>query len=190
MIIMRDLDWQFGISNLAGDFNMNFFDRDRQICSKNWSFRKIEIRKIGDIFAINYSEKNLDHQSSSKNPVVSKNWRSNYRGSTVFQSLNIVSIACSYHIILIFLLCKYICLSMCNEKQSAQLLSLLVYVEGWSQDYCKSDGCFSQYLISSPWRHYEDYNISFCKQWKFRCHCSYEQWHLNFHCLQRGPNCP
>ena len=24
MIIMRDLDWQFGISNLAGDFNMNF----------------------------------------------------------------------------------------------------------------------------------------------------------------------
>ena len=84
MIIMRDLDWQFGISNLAGDFNMNFFDRDRRICSKNRFFRKIEIRKIGDIFAINYSEKNPDHQSSSKNPVVSKNWRSNYRGSTVY----------------------------------------------------------------------------------------------------------
>ena len=26
----------------------------------------------------------MDHQSSSKNPVVSKNWHSNYRGSTVF----------------------------------------------------------------------------------------------------------
>ena len=39
---------------------------------------------------------------------------------------------------------------------------------------------FPQYLISSPWRHYEDYNISFCKRWKFRCHCSYEQWHFNF----------
>ena len=84
MIIMRDLDWQFGISNLAGDFNMNFFAWDWRICSKNWFFRKIEIRKIGDIFAINYSEKIPDHQSSSKNPVVSKNWRSNYRGSTVF----------------------------------------------------------------------------------------------------------
>ena len=45
---------------------------------------------------------------------------------------------------------------------------------------------FPQYLISSPWRCYEDYNISFCKQWKFRCHCLYEQWHLNLHCLQRG----
>ena len=62
--------------------------------------------------------------------------------------------------------------------------------EGWAQDWCKSDGCFSPSLISSPWRHYEDYNISFCKQWKFRCHCSYEQWHLNLHCLQRGPSCP
>ena len=51
-------------------------------------------------------------------------------------------------------------------------------VEGWSQDCSKSDGSFSQYLISSPWSHYEDYNISFCKQWKCRCHCSYEQWHL------------
>ena len=55
-------------------------------------------------------------------------------------------------------------------------LSLIYYIEGWSQDCSKSDGCFSQYLISSPWRCYEDYNISFCKQWKFRCHCSYEQW--------------
>ena len=45
--------------------------------------------------------------------------------------------------------------------------------EGWSQDCSKSDGCFSKYLISSPWRRYEDYLISFCKQWKFRCHCSY-----------------
>ena len=62
--------------------------------------------------------------------------------------------------------------------------------EGWAQDWRKSDGCFSPNLISSPWRRYEDYNISFCKQWKFRCHCSYEQWHLNLHCLQRGPSCP
>ena len=84
MIIMHDLDWQFGISNLAGDFNMNFFAWDWRICSKNWFFQKIEIRKIGDIFAINYSEKIPDHQSSSKNPVVSKNWHSNYRGSTVY----------------------------------------------------------------------------------------------------------
>ena len=86
---MRDLDRQFGISNLAGDFNRNFFDRDQLICSKNWFFRKIDIRKIGDIFAKNYSEKSPDHQSSSKNPVVSKNWRSNYRGSTVHM-LNVV----------------------------------------------------------------------------------------------------
>ena len=64
------------------------------------------------------------------------------------------------------------------------------HFEGWSQDCSKSDGCFSQYLISSPWRRYEDYNISFCKQWKFRCHCSYEQWHLNLHCLQRGQSYP
>ena len=64
------------------------------------------------------------------------------------------------------------------------------HFEGWAQDWCKSDGCFSPNLISSPWRRYEYYNISFCKQWKFRCHCSYEQWHLNLHCLQRGPSCP
>ena len=62
------------------------------------------------------------------------------------------------------------------------------YIEGWLQECSKSDGCFSQYLIPSPWRRYEDYNISFCKQWKFRCHCSYEQWYLNLHCLQRGQN--
>ena len=43
-----------------------------------------------------------------------------------------------------------------------------IHFEGWSQDCSKSDGCFSQYLISSPWRRY-DYNISFYKQWKFRC---------------------
>ena len=66
------------------------------------------------------------------------------------------------------------------------LLLALQHFEGWSQDCSKSDGCFSQYVISSPWRSYEDYNISFCKQWKFRCHCSYEQWHQNLHCLQRG----
>ena len=30
------------------------------------------------------------------------------------------------------------------------------HFEGWSQDCSKSDGSFSQYLISSPWRRYED----------------------------------
>ena len=60
------------------------------------------------------------------------------------------------------------------------------HIKGWAQDWRKSDGCFSANLISSPWRRYEDYNISFCKQWKFRCHCSYEQWHLNLHCY--APN--
>ena len=34
---------------------------------------KIVIRKIGSVFAKNNSEKIQDHQSSSKNPVVSKN---------------------------------------------------------------------------------------------------------------------
>ena len=63
------------------------------------------------------------------------------------------------------------------------------HIVGWSQGCSKSDSCFSQYLISSRWSSYEDYNISFCKKWKFRCHCSYEQWHLNFHCLQRGQSC-
>ena len=66
----------------------------------------------------------------------------------------------------------------------------VVNIKGWAQDWRKSDGCFPPNLISSPWGCYEDYNISFCKQWKFRCHCSYEQWHLNLHCLQRGPSCP
>ena len=70
-------------------------------------------------------------------------------------------------------------------------ISTKPYFKGWSQDRSKSDGCFSQYLNSSPWSCYEDYNISFCKQWKFRCHCSYEQWHLlNLHFLQRGQSCP
>ena len=64
------------------------------------------------------------------------------------------------------------------------------HIEGWAQDWRKSDGCFSPNLISSPWRRNEDYNVSFCKQWKFRCHCSYEQWHLNLHCLQRDRNFP
>ena len=41
----------------------------------------------------------------------------------------------------------------------------ILYIEGWAQDWRKSDGCFSPNLISSPWRRYEDYNIAFCKQW-------------------------
>ena len=37
-------------------------------------------------------------------------------------------------------------------------------IEGWAKDWSKSDGCFSPNLISSPWRHYEDYHIPFCTQ--------------------------
>ena len=85
------------------------------------------------------------------------------------------------------LLSELCSLSVCSVALHCvrALFYIVHHIEGWSQDCSKSDGCFSQYLISSPLRHYEDYNISFCKQWKFRCHCSYEQWHLNLHCLQR-----
>ena len=89
--------------------------------------------------------------------------------------------------------CVVIRSNQCMDKyRGAMLLPLIQegHFEGWAQDWRKSDGCFSPNLISSPWRRNEDYNISFCKQWKFRCHCSYEQWHLNLHCLQRGPSCP
>ena len=84
------------------------------------------------------------------------------------------------------------CTLFCSLRilYNSKFISLETKFEGWSQDCSKSDGCFSKYLISSPWRNYEDYNISFCKQWKFRCHCLYEQWHLNLHCLQRGQSCP
>ena len=78
-----------------------------------------------------------------------------------------------------------------NQIISFQLKNIRVHIEGWSQDCSKSDVCFfSQYLISSPWRRYEDYNISFCKQWKFRCHCSYEQWHLKFAVFTKGSKLP
>ena len=81
---------------------------------------------------------------------------------------------------------------ICNTEDTFSFCTACIvsHSEGWAQDYRKSDDCFSPNLITSPWRRYEDYNISFCKQWKFRCHCSYEQWHLNLHCLQRGPSCP
>ena len=47
-------------------------------------------------------KKNPDHQSSSKNPVISKNWSSNYRGSTVlgkyFPSyLKGMTVQCNHH---------------------------------------------------------------------------------------------
>ena len=62
---------------------MNFFAWDRRSVRKIDFFEKLKFEKSVIFFAINYSEKIPDHQSSSKNPVVSKNWRSNYRGSTV-----------------------------------------------------------------------------------------------------------
>ena len=71
-------DFEFG-----DGFNTNFFDRDRRFYSKNWIFRIIEIRKIGNIFTLNDSQKDRDWQSDSKNLVVSKNRRSNHRGLTV-----------------------------------------------------------------------------------------------------------
>ena len=80
--------------------------------------------------------------------------------------------------------------SSIENVSSLSMPSFRRHFEGWAQDWRKSDGCFSPNIISSPWRCYEDYNISFCKQWKFRFHCSYEQWHLNLHSLQRGPSCP
>ena len=76
-------------------------------------------------------------------------------------------------------------LSLCwSHRSYCRFCRVLAHIEGWAQDCGKSDGCFPPNLIQ--WKCYEDYNISFCKQWKFRCHCSYEQWHLNLHCLQRG----
>ena len=70
MFIVRDFDWQFAASNFKGVFDRNFFDRDRQNCSKNGIFRKIEIRKMGNNLTINNREKFRDRQMSSKNPVV------------------------------------------------------------------------------------------------------------------------
>ena len=55
--------------------------------------------------------------------------------------------------IFIRMFCGYLLESVHHNEQSQQF-------EGWSQDCSKSDGCFSQYLISSPVRCYEDYNIS------------------------------
>ena len=72
-------DFEFG-----DGFNRNFFDRDRRFYSKNWIFRIIEIRKIGNIFTLNNSKKDRDWQSDLKNPVVSKNRRLNHRGLTVY----------------------------------------------------------------------------------------------------------
>ena len=86
MFIVRDFDWQFAASNFKGGFDRNFFDRDRQHCSK--IFRKIEIRKIGNNLTIYNREKFWDRQMSSKNPVVSKNRRSNYPNWTVGQKSN------------------------------------------------------------------------------------------------------
>ena len=76
---MRD----FWTSNLEGQFNSNFFNRDRQITSKNLFFRIIEIRIIGSFIAIDNREKSRDCPSSSNNPVVSDNRRSDNRDLTV-----------------------------------------------------------------------------------------------------------
>ena len=75
------------------------------------------------------------------------------------------------------------------RKTLISICNTIIIIEGWAQVWSKSDGWYPPNLISSPWKRYEDYNISFCKQCKFRCHCSYEQWHLNLHCLQKV-SCP
>ena len=72
-------------------------------------------------------------------------------------------------------LTRLIILHYVSSHTQRGIIAIAAEFEGWSQDCSKSDGCFFQYLISSPWRRYEDYNISFCKQWKFRCHCSYDK---------------
>ena len=83
MFIVRDLDWKFVASNFKGYFNRKFDDRDRQNCSKNRIFRKIKIRKIGNILTINNSGNFRDHQMASKSLIVSKIRRSNYPNWTV-----------------------------------------------------------------------------------------------------------
>ena len=96
--------------------NRNFFDRDRRFYSKNWIFRIIEIRKIGNIFTLNNSKKDRDWKSDSKNPVVSKNRRSNHRGLTVF-------IFCFYH--------------MRKEQDSSAIIIFIdrqwIYVNSWTK---------------------------------------------------------
>ena len=57
---------------------------DQRITSKNWIFRIIEIRIIGSFIAIDNREKSRDCPSSSNNPVVSDNRRSDNRDLTVF----------------------------------------------------------------------------------------------------------
>ena len=54
-----------------------------KIVRKTEFFEKIEIRKIGNNLTINNREKFRDRQMSSKNPVVSRNRRSNYPNWTV-----------------------------------------------------------------------------------------------------------
>ena len=79
---MRDLDWQFGISNLAGDFNRNFFGT-RESVRKIDFFREIKIRKISDIFAINYSEKKSGPSVIFEKSDSFENRHLNYRVSIV-----------------------------------------------------------------------------------------------------------
>ena len=55
---------------------------------KNLIFSKIEIRKIGIFIAMNNLEKSRDRQSSSKNPVVSDDLRSDNRDLTVYDILS------------------------------------------------------------------------------------------------------
>ena len=119
---------------------------------------------------------------------------------------------CLKSVLKVALLCRFHCTSRCLKSSWMSGKQCTVFSTTWSglRPLCLitrgNNGrhisrvdrttvasqivCFSQYFISSPWRSYEDYNISLCKQWKFRCHCSYEQWHLNVHCLQRGQTCP
>ena len=59
-------------------------------------FEKLKFEKSVIFLQKIIVKKNPDHQSSSKNPVVLKNWRSNYRGSTVLSLCLRENIHCGY----------------------------------------------------------------------------------------------
>ena len=64
MIIVRDLDWQFGILNLAGDFNRNFFDWVQQICSEYLPLRRCQLPVVNKPVTIELAaQRNHDHHA-------------------------------------------------------------------------------------------------------------------------------
>ena len=70
MIVVRDLDWQFGISNLAGDFKRNFFDWVRRICSEYSLLIRCQlpvankpVKSIGGVTIELAAQRNHDHHA-------------------------------------------------------------------------------------------------------------------------------